>query len=112
MGTFRYNPHYLGLLIRFFAAIRSLDPTGWGQPRSTFFQARVLRALLRVLSDMIVQEGDVHSLTTLKLREQLKRIDPNTLAPENVRRVQGSAGVHDLYMQMRDQVVIQTGPAL
>ena len=103
---------YLGLLIRFFTAIRSLDPTGWGQPRSTFFQARVLRALLRVLSDMIVQEGDVHSLTTLKLREQLTRIDPNTLAPENVRRVQGSAGVHDLYMQMRDQVVIQTGQAL
>ena len=103
---------YLGLLIRFFTAIRSLDPTGWGQPRSTFFQARVLRALLRVLSDMIGQEGAVHSLTTSKMREQLTRINPSTLAPENVRRVQGSAGVHDLYMQMRDQVVIQTGPVL
>ena len=102
---------YLGLLIRFFAAIKSLDPAGWGQPRSTFFQARVLRALLRVLSDMLGQEADVHSLTTLKLREQLTKIDPQTLAPENVRRVQGAAGVHDLYMQMRQQVLIQTGPA-
>ena len=99
-------------MIRYFTAIKSLDPAGWGHPRSTFFQARVLRALLRVLSDVIVQEGDVDSLTTSKLREQLARINPATLAAGNVRKVQGSAGVHDLYMQMRDQIVIQKEPAL
>ena len=103
---------YLGLLIRYFTAIKSLDPGGWGRPRSTFFQARVLRALLRVLSDLIVQEGDVDSLTTSKLREQLARVNTATLAPDNVRRVQGSAGVHDLYMQMRGQIVIRKDPAL
>jgi len=33
---------YLSLLIRFFVAIRSLDPEGWGSTDSTFFKARVL----------------------------------------------------------------------
>jgi len=94
---------YLGLLIRFFVAIRSLDPEGWGDSNSTFFKARVLRALLRVLSDML-GISPIDELTTEKIREQLSRIDQSTLSEAEVRKMQGSAGVRDLYMQMRDQV--------
>jgi DGQHR domain-containing protein len=94
---------YLSLLIRFFVAIRSLDPEGWGNSNSTFFKARVLRALLRVLSDML-SANPIDSLTTERIREQLARIDRNTLSEAEVRRMQGSAGVRDLYMQMRNQV--------
>ena len=99
---------YLDLFIRFFAAIRSLDPSGWGRPESTFFKARVLRALLRVLSDLIEHEGELDSLSTSKLRKQLSRIDVNELTPDRVRKVQGSAGVQDLYQLMVGQVLSET----
>lgn len=95
---------YLGLLIRFFAAIRSLDPEGWGSTNSTFFKARVLRALIRVLSDMIERTAFAQ-LTTEHMRTMLQRIDQATLSEEAVRRAQGSAGVQDLYKQMRSQVL-------
>lgn len=94
---------YLGLLIRFFVAIRSLDPEGWGDSQSTFFKARVLRALLRVLSDLLGMTT-IDALTAEKLREQFSRIDRSTLSESEVRRMQGSAGVKDLYTQIRGQI--------
>lgn len=97
---------YVALFIRFFVAIRSLDPEGWGNPEeSTFFQARVLRALIRVLSDILATTAQLSDLTTEKLRKRLSRIDRATLSKAEVRRIQGSAGVQDLYKQMREQVV-------
>jgi DGQHR domain-containing protein len=95
---------YLSLLIRFFVAIRSLDPEGWGSTDSTFFKARVLRALIRVLSD-IVGKTPLDRLTTEHMRAMLLRIDIATLSEEAVRKAQGSAGVQDLYKQMRSQVL-------
>jgi DGQHR domain-containing protein len=95
---------YLGLLIRFFVAIRSLDPEGWGSTDSTFFKARVLRALIRVLTDMMVKMS-FDQLTTERMRAMLERIDKTTLSEEAVRKAQGSAGVQDLYEQMRGQVL-------
>jgi len=95
---------YVDLLIRFFVAIRSLDPEGWGSTDSTFFKARVLRALLRVLSDIMIKMP-MDKLTTDQLRGMLSRIDKSTLSEEAVRKAQGSAGVQDLYVQMRKQVL-------
>jgi DGQHR domain-containing protein len=95
---------YLRLLICFFVAIRSLDPEGWGSTDSTFFKARVLRALIRVLSDMIAAMS-FDQLTTERMRTMLLRINQATLSEEAVRRAQGSAGVQDLYHQMRSQVL-------
>lgn len=94
---------YLSLLIRFFVAVRSLDPDGWGDPGSTFYKARVLRALLRVLSDML-DTKTMSSLTTQFLRNRLDQIDRKMLSEDEVRRVQGSAGVQDLYEQIKAQV--------
>jgi DGQHR domain-containing protein len=45
----------LELLIRFFAAVRSLDPEGWENNNGVFFKARVLRALIRVLTDLLMK---------------------------------------------------------
>jgi len=95
---------FVGLLVRFFVAIRSLDPEGWGNPQSAFFKARVLRAMLRVLSDLLDKDS-IDALTTEKLRSYFRRIDRETLSNEEVRRMQGSAGVQDLYAQMRGQVI-------
>lgn len=103
-GTADYE-QYLELLIRFFVAVRSLDPEGWGSTEgATFFKARVLRALIRVLSDMIGKTS-FDQLTTERMRTMLGRIDKATLSDEAVRKAQGSAGVQDLYEQMRSQVL-------
>ena len=94
---------YLNLLIRFFVAIRSLDPDGWGDPDSAFFKARVLRALIRVLADLL-QITSITKLTTARLRTLFSRIDTSDLSSAAVRGVQGSTGVQDLYSKMRRQV--------
>jgi DGQHR domain-containing protein len=102
-GTF---DDYFELLVRFFVAIRSIDPDGWGNPQSPFFRARVLRALLRVLSDLLYRQSFAR-LSTEKLRGYLERIKPETLSNEELRRVQGSAGVQDLYETISQQLAAE-----
>jgi hypothetical protein len=96
---------YLSLLIRFFSAVRSLNPQGWGDPKSTYYQARVLRALIRVLTDIVVRAASLDRLTALYLLDKLRKIDPETLSKETLRASQGSAGVIDLYQAIKDQVL-------
>jgi DGQHR domain-containing protein len=95
---------YVSLLIRFFSAVRSLNPEGWGNPLSTFYKARVLRALIRVLTDLVLTAKSLDELTALVLLDELKKIDPATLSEERLRAAQGSAGVTDLYQAMKVQV--------
>lgn len=94
---------FLELLIRFFAAIRSIDPDGWNDSNSPFFKARVLRALLRVLSDLLATRT-FEQLSTELMRKFFLRIDTKTLSAEELRRVQGSAGVQDLYKAIMNQI--------
>jgi DGQHR domain-containing protein len=95
---------YLTLLIRFFSAIRSLNPEGWGDPTSTYYKARVLRALVRLLVDIVMNAKSLGGITTELLRLELQKIDPETLSEERLRAAQGSAGVMDLYTAMKNQV--------
>lgn len=94
---------YLDLLIRFFVAIRSIDEM-WGTAKSRYFRARVLRALVRVLSDLLGAHSAAQ-LTTEKLRHYLSKINPETLSDTELRRAQGSAGVQDLYKTISAQVL-------
>jgi DGQHR domain-containing protein len=96
---------YTQLLVNFFTAIRSLDSDGWETASSPYFKARVLRAMIRVLSDLLAQARGPEALTAIGLRHKFEHIDPATLSDEAVRKVQGSAGVHDLYQQIRKQVL-------
>ena len=98
----RFNEVFT-VLMQYFATIRSLDPDGWGTPQSRFYRARVLRALIRVLSDLLA-EGTHKSLTTEAFRKRLSRINPDTLSDEALRKAQGSAGVQDLYKAMSSQI--------
>jgi DGQHR domain-containing protein len=94
----------LDVLMRYFAAVRSLDPDGWGTQQSPFYRARVLRALIRVLSDLLGSETS-RGLTTEAFRKKLKKIDPATISDAALRKAQGSAGVQDLYKAMSSQIV-------
>ncbi len=95
---------YITLLIRFFSAVRSLDPQGWGDPTSTYYKARVLRALVRLLVDIVMKAKSLENMTTELLRSDLQKIDPETLSEERLRAAQGSAGVIDLYTTIKNQV--------
>jgi len=95
---------YTTLLFQFFAAVRSLNPDGWGDPKSTYYKARVLRALIRLLTDIALNAKSLDGLTALKLLETLRKIDPATLSEEIIRAAQGTAGVTDLYQTMKHQV--------
>ena len=102
-----HNPtfeEYIALLIRFFAAIRSLNPQGWGDPASTYYKARVLRALVRLLVDIVTNAKSLEDITAELLLGDLRKIDPATLSDERVRAAQGSAGVMDLYKEIKNQV--------
>ena len=103
----KHNPtfeEYIALLIRFFSAIRSLDTQGWGNPATPFYKARVLRALVRLLVDIVMNAKSLESITAELLRSRLQKIDPGTLSEERLRAAQGSAGVMDLYTAIRNQV--------
>ena len=95
---------YAMLLIRFFSAVRSLDPKGWGDTNSTYYKARVLRALIRVLIDIVLDANTVSGLSAPAFLRLLKKIDPATLSEDRIRAAQGSAGVIDLYGAMKSQV--------
>jgi DGQHR domain-containing protein len=95
---------YSSLLVRFFSAVRSLNPQGWGDPNSTYYKARVLRALVRVLADLTADARSLDVLTADYLLQKLQKIDPATLSEERVRAAQGAAGVIDLYREMKNQV--------
>jgi DGQHR domain-containing protein len=95
---------YASLLIRFFSAVRSLNTDGWGDPASTYYKARVLRALIRVLVDIVLKAKSLEELTAPFMLGELQKINPTTLSDERVRAAQGAAGVTDLYQEMKRQV--------
>ena len=97
---------YAALLIRFFSAVRSLNPDGWGDPTSTYYKARVLRALVRVLTDIVMKHDSFDQVTTESIYDLLIKIDPETLSEERIRVAQGSAGVIQLYKAMKDQLLL------
>src|SRR5260370_4817091 len=94
---------YISLLIRFFSAIRSLNPQAWGDPSSTYYKARVLSALLRVLTDIVLTAKSLKSLSAAVFLSHLKKIDTTTLSEHRVRAAQGAAGVIDLYRKVKNQ---------
>lgn len=94
----------LEVLMKYFTAVRSLDPDGWGTQQSPFYRARVLRALIRVLSDILASEGS-KGVTAEGFRRKLRKIDPATISDVELRKAQGSAGVQDLYKAMSSQIV-------
>lgn len=95
---------YASVLIRFFSAVKSLNPRGWGDSTSTYYKTRVLRALVRVLTDLALEADSFDELTLESLTTSLRKIDPGTLSEERVRTAQGAAGVAQLYQEMRVQV--------
>jgi hypothetical protein len=93
------------ILVRYFAAIRSLDSDGWKASSSQFYQARILRALIRLLPEILVAlRKDPSNVIAKTYKRYLERIDPRTLNSDSIRAVQGAAGVTAIYRFLKNQV--------
>ena len=91
------------VILEYAIAISQVDADKWGRPESAFFKARVLRAVFKLLSDIVVDLQN-EPLTALSFIPYLKRIDEKSLEPESIRSIQGSAGIRAIYLEVKSQV--------
>ena len=70
------------ILCSYFVAIRSLDPDGWGLRNRPVYQARVLRAFLRLLPTLVAEIGLEHSKVPQPFAGYLDRVDMELLSLE------------------------------
>jgi DGQHR domain-containing protein len=95
---------YSTLLTNFFSALELIDADAWRDGKSAFYKARVLRALIRVLSDIIGRTTSLSSLTSKALHTQLKKVDVTKLTPQELETMQGAKGVAAIYKRLHTQV--------
>jgi len=99
-----FDSHYEAL-VRFLAAVKSVDPSGWRSSTSPLVKARVLRALLRLLPEISAKKKKPpHEIPTEEYAELLGRIDLKTLDPEKIRAKQGSSGIKEIHDTLRAQI--------
>lgn len=84
------------LLIRYLASMRAYSPDAWRSGESPFLRARVFRALLKVLPDVIEQSKAGAGASVQAITKILKRIDPSSLETEAIKALQGSAGIKEI----------------
>ena len=90
-------------VLQYSIAISQVDSDYWGRPESVFFKARVLRAMFRLLSNLAADLTG-QPLTAQSFLPYLLRIDQQSLDPEAIRSVQGSAGIRAISVSIRSQM--------
>ena len=93
------------VLRRYLLAVRTLDPDEWKTGQSSLYNNRVLRALLRLLPHLVAKiDQNPEKIKPQEYKDYLDRISIGSFAPEAIRAAQGSAGIKDIYAQLRKQV--------
>ena len=95
------------IILEYSLAIQEIDADRWGKPNSPFFKTRVLRSLFRLLTDLVIEIGatKLPDVGAMDFVPYLKRIDEQTLDPEYIRSMQGSAGMTAIYREIKGQVL-------
>ena len=95
------------IILEYSLAIQQIDADRWGTVKSPFFKARVLRSLFRLLTDLAIEFGESKLVVAdaMDFVKYLSRIKEQTLEPETIRSMQGSAGMIAIYRQIKDQVL-------
>ncbi|MFC2071230.1 DGQHR domain-containing protein [Chloroflexota bacterium] len=93
------------IITQYLTAIREYDRDSWNNGSSIFYGARVLRALIRLLSDIIIDlNRDNTALTYDLFLPYLRNINAGSLTQENLRATQGEAGIRAIYLQMHSDI--------
>lgn len=92
------------LIVRYLAAMRAYSADDWRSGESPFLRARVFRAMLKLLPDVIDQTKDGVTASVQMLTKILKRIDPDTLDTEAIKALQGSAGIKEIHAIILNQI--------
>lgn len=90
---------------RYFSAMRLVDPTTWASGNTPFQTNRIMRALIRLLP--IIQASEKQKAKEISIQTYagyLRRIKPESLEPEAIRALQGSAGIIAIYDTLMTQV--------
>jgi DNA sulfur modification protein DndB len=95
------------LLVRYLAAMRGYDADGWRSGESPFLRARVFRALLKLLPDVLGRIPAGADGSTASMTKILRRIDSKSLDTEAIKAHQGSAGIKQIYEMLRDQIAVE-----
>ncbi len=94
------------VLTQYFIAIRESDRDSWGTDESTFYKARILRALLRLLEDLLSDlELEPQNVRYSNFLRYLNMIDKKSLDTDKIRASQGSAGIKAIYDELYHQVI-------
>ncbi len=99
-----FDQHFESL-IRFFAAIKAVDSLGWKTNTSVLIKARILRALIRVLPEVVLDIGKPpQTISVDTYVRYLSKIDRPSLSDDKIRALQGSAGIKQIYLQIKSQM--------
>lgn len=93
------------ILTQYIIAIKEGDRNGWRTGESPFYGARVFRALIRLLPEIINNINiEATSIVYQQYLTYLERINRNSLSPEAIRGTQGEAGISAIYREIYQQI--------
>lgn len=91
------------VVTQFLMSLKQIDIDGWLNADSPFLKARVLRALLRLLPEIMDRVGFADSMFP-SFYKYLQKIDLETLEPERIVAIQGAAGIDAIYKLLKRQI--------
>lgn len=99
-----YQTQY-DLLSKYLSAIKALDSSGWKRGDSQFYQARILRVLIRLLPEIMKKiKTKPKACTSSDFLPYLRKINPKSVSQKALIAKQGSAGMSDIYKAIKKQV--------
>lgn len=104
LRTFGFETQY-EVLVAYVNAIRSLDSDGWKNGDTPFYQARILRVLIRLLPEILKNiKTDVPEIDSTNFKAFLNKIDKNSISLDVIRAKQGTAGMKEIYTEIHGQI--------
>lgn len=93
------------VLMNLFAAVREKDPDGWQTGKGNLYRARVFRALLQLLPEMIRRsERHCKDISAKDLYRFIDRIALSSLSDEQVKSTHGNAGIAAIRETIKSQL--------
>lgn len=93
------------IILQYFTALREMDADGWINATSVFYKARVIRAALKLIPEMLKRIAKPTSEVMFSdFVEFLEKIDVSMLDPEVIVAMQGESGIRAIYQQIYDQI--------